>query len=101
MAELTGDYLKSCRQSLGITQKEMAQRLGVSRLTIIKYENYGTPLSNILKAYNLEVVPIGTTECLIDNAINSMKDLGVKTTKTDNGRTFNITINIGGKNGEN
>ena len=55
---LTGQTLKEQRLAIGVSQKEMARRAGVSRPTIIKYENnVDLRLANILGAYCLEVYP--------------------------------------------
>lgn len=56
---LTGKNLKEQREVLGLSKVEMAKRAGVSRPTIIKYENDELPgnIAGILEAYCLEVYP--------------------------------------------
>jgi len=39
---------KTCRE-LGITQKELAQRLGVNKNTISEWANYKTPISKLVE----------------------------------------------------
>ena len=39
---------KTCRE-LGITQKELAERLGVNKNTISEWANYKTPISKLVE----------------------------------------------------
>ena len=57
---MLGKRLKTLRETLGITQKELARTLGVSEMTIRRYEaNKFQPdaevLSKLAKAYNINL----------------------------------------------
>ena len=39
--EMTGEQLKNLRKSLGLTQRELAEILGVTPLTVIRSEKHG------------------------------------------------------------
>jgi len=45
---LTGDDIKSIRKKLGLTQKEMAEKLGVGLKTFARYENFSVRQSKAM-----------------------------------------------------
>lgn len=57
-----GDFLRRKRRSEGITQDEMAKRIGVSRATVNRIENDRafTEIEPILESYGVEIVGFNT-----------------------------------------
>jgi DNA-binding transcriptional regulator YiaG len=39
MKPMTGDEVRAARQRLGLTQAQFAERLGVARMTVVRWEN--------------------------------------------------------------
>ena len=55
-----GDIMKNQRKKMKLTQEEMAERIGVDRTTIIKWEQTAkNKIQPILEAYGLGVVAKG------------------------------------------
>lgn len=43
------EELKRKREMLGLTQAELAKRLGIAKLTVLRYENGQTPIPRIVE----------------------------------------------------
>lgn len=43
------EELKRKRERLGLTQAELAKRLGIAKLTVLRYENGQTPIPRIVE----------------------------------------------------
>lgn len=73
---LTEDTLRQQRESLGVSQSEIARRAGVARATISKYEK-GDGLKyidKVLEAYCLEIYPlVGTIPADLKEITDAIK----------------------------
>jgi len=49
LAEISGDRLRSARESRGLTQQQVADKVGVTKQTLSNYEcEHGIPSGNVL-----------------------------------------------------
>lgn len=89
---LTGQTLKEQRLAIGVSQKEMARRAGVSRPTIVKCEkNISNKLTNILEAYCLEIYPAAGS---IPADISEIERIVRELVKNNLGVDCRVKINI-------
>ena len=90
---LTGETLREQREIIGISKVGMAKRAGVSRPTIINYENgEGIQIiSKVLEAYCLEVYPlVGTMPADLKEITNLIE----KNIEMNFGMKSRVKINI-------
>lgn len=63
------NFLKQRRQELGLSQKDIAERIGLTRTTVWQFEKEGSAkfaqLENILGAYELRIVGSSSVDMLI------------------------------------
>lgn len=75
VAEQPGREIKLYRSSLGVTQQEMAQLLGVRRETLSRIENGSiTPSFNFLRNFSMKVAAIKLIRELIAKAEASLSE---------------------------
>ena len=73
---MTGETLKQQRESLGVSQSEIARRAGVTRAAISKYEKGGglKYVNKVLEAYCLEIYPlVGTIPADLKEIADAIK----------------------------
>ena len=52
---VTADELKRKRERLGLTQAELAKRLGITKITILRYENGQTKIPRVVELAMKEI----------------------------------------------
>jgi transcriptional regulator with XRE-family HTH domain len=52
---VTADELKRKRERLGLTQAELAKRLGITKITILRYENGQTEIPRVVELAMKEI----------------------------------------------
>lgn len=79
--ECLGQYIAKRRKYMGLTQEELAEKVGVSKSAIAKWEtNRGLPDRDNLKRLSVVInVPVGEMHRLIDKA-GEEKDINVNIT---------------------
>ena len=89
---MTGEALRRWRISIGASQAEIAKRAGVSRQTIVAYEQKDElPMTKILEAYGLVIQPI---VCSISENLDNFTDRLKEEIEEKTGRKCQIKINI-------
>lgn len=53
---MTPDQLRRYRIAMDMTQEELAKKLGVDRMTILRYENGKTHIPKVSERYIIEVL---------------------------------------------
>lgn len=90
--EMTGEALRKWRISIGASQAEIAKRAGVSRQTIVAYEQKSElPMTKILEAYGLVIQPM---VCSISENLENFTDRLKEDIEEKTGRKCQIKINI-------
>lgn len=90
---LTEETLREQRESLGVSQSEIARRAGVARATISKYEKGGglKYIDKVLEAYCLEIYPlVGTIPADLKEITDAIK----KNISATYGMKCEVKINI-------
>ena len=89
---MTGDELRRWRISIGASQAEIAKRAGVSRQTIIAYEQKSElPMVKIIEAYGFVIQPIA---CSISENLGNFTDRLREEIEKKTGHKCRIKINI-------
>lgn len=102
---MIGDKIKSLRKEKGLTQQQLADKLNISRNSLINYENNYTPIkSNILQSIsNLFDIPIyeliGESDSAFEEYL-SLFDSYLKDNETEINNINNLSLNLYSKPSE-
>ena len=80
--ENLGQYIAKRRKYMGLTQEELAEKVGVSKSAIAKWEtNRGLPDRDNLKILSVAInIPVEEMHRIIDRAVDKTTDVNVNIT---------------------